>query len=142
MEKINVTYNELVAYYEENPLVIFDLINRKINVNKKSKKGFTFLMYVVSRSSDLELIKALLDAGADVNAKNIFGRTPLMVSAKNRDAPDVIKLLIERGADINIVDDYGNTAFGYTKIYNRCKRCRVLLKKKIFKCKICSFDEI
>lgn len=122
---------ELAELYDNNPSSIYDLLAKGENVNVCSYGRVSFLMYVVKRSSDARLVKALIDSGADVHARNLYGRTPLMISAKNRDAPEVLKVLLEAGSDANAVDDYGNTAYKYADMFCRCGKCRNELKEAI-----------
>jgi ankyrin repeat protein len=62
-------------------------------------------------TSSLDLMKALLAAGADVNSKDAFGVTALMRAA-NSDYSETerVKLLLDHGADVDIRDSKGDTA--------------------------------
>jgi ankyrin repeat protein len=119
---------KLTSIYDRDPMLIYDLIDKGVDVNLIAYRRITFLMYVVKRSDDAKLVKALIATGANVHARNLFGRTPLMISAKNKDAPEVIKVLLEAGSDANAVDDYGNTAIKYAEMYCRCGKCRIQLE--------------
>jgi ankyrin repeat protein len=55
------------------------------------------------REHKVEIVKALLDAGANANSKDKSGTTVLMKAAKRGDAATV-KLLVEKGADVNAKD--------------------------------------
>jgi len=62
-------------------------------------------------TSSLELMNALLAAGADVNSKDAFGVTALMRAAySDYSETERVKLLLDRGADLNIRDSKGDTA--------------------------------
>ena len=53
---------------------------------------------------DLEMVKALLNAGHDPNIIDASGKTPLM---KALEKPPIVELLIQAGADVNISDTDG-----------------------------------
>ena len=78
--------------------------------------------FLASRTADLELMRALLDAGADPRTPTAAGTTPLMVAAgvgsslpgeepgTEAEALDAVKLTLELGGDVNAVDANGDTA--------------------------------
>src|SRR5690606_39321673 len=51
--------------------------------------------------SDVEMVKALLAAGADPDAANRFGMTPLMQASRYGDA-EVIRALLDGGASLDV----------------------------------------
>ncbi len=57
----------------------------------------------------VDVVRALIGAGADVNARNGAGDTALMQAAYYR-RRDVAALLLDAGADVNAQDDFGQTA--------------------------------
>jgi ankyrin repeat protein len=108
------------------------LLARHANVNAVSKQeinqgvkngpimlgNFTPLL-AAAPAAGLEVIKALLDAGAKVDATDVRKMTPLMsaIASDHVDAR-VIKLLLERGADPNRVDKDGLSAYDWARRYN------------------------
>ena len=58
-----------------------------------------------SKSSQLSIVKYLIEKGADVNAKNIGGWTALHFAR----TLEVAKCLVDHGADIESVNKYENT---------------------------------
>ena len=54
-------------------------------------------MWAIRHSSNLQVIKALLAAGADVNAKDKYGETALTL-AKEKNNSEIINLLLAAGA--------------------------------------------
>jgi ankyrin repeat protein len=82
--------------------------------------GATPLMKAAT-TSDVELIRILLDAGADPNLTTENHTTALMMAAglnwrdigslgSDEDSLEVLRTLIERGADVNAFNDDGQTA--------------------------------
>lgn len=64
----------------------------------------------------VEVVKAILDAGADVNARDSRGMTALMLAvATDFQNPATVKLLLDRGADASLKDKYGETALDWAK---------------------------
>lgn len=97
--------------------LITTLINAKINLNQKDKKGDTPLHAAINsmeRKETIEIIKLLLKKGANVNEKNNKGRTPLHAAVfESYLLPirgiEIIQLLIQNGASINAKDENGTT---------------------------------
>jgi ankyrin repeat protein len=71
--------------------------------------GYTPLM-MAALGTSVELVEALLLAGAEVDAKNNKGETALLcVSEDSEVASKIIPILISHGANVNHVDDLGST---------------------------------
>src|SRR5262249_58173441 len=66
------------------------------DVNQPGRDGMTPLLWA-AQANDIEMARALLDAGADANLANRYGITPLWVAATNR-SPALVALLLEHGA--------------------------------------------
>jgi ankyrin repeat protein len=60
-------------------------------------------------AADVDIVRALLDAGADVNARQQAGVTPLMGAAAGGSL-ELVRLLLDAGADRSLTDDAGRTA--------------------------------
>lgn len=67
----------------------------------------TALLYA-SREGHLEIVKALLDAGANIEQADADGVTPLLMAVLNEQLK-VATWLIEKGANVNATDWYGQT---------------------------------
>ena len=88
-------------------------------VSRYPFKGAT-PFWVAARSANVEMMHALLDAGADPFLANESGTTPLMIASgvgdtDSRRAPDhrvveAVSLLLEIGSDVSVVDESGGTA--------------------------------
>jgi len=96
--------------FEGSSKQINDAIKGGAKVNARDKEGFTPLMWAaMNKTSNLEMITALINAGADVKA-NKDGYTPLMWAAMNENTdPEVITALINSGADVNAKNIKGFT---------------------------------
>ena len=73
--------------------------------------GFSGLtpLHRAALRGELNIIEALLKAGADVNAQNDFQESPLHFACK-RGHPMIIHAILERGADIRATDKLGKSA--------------------------------
>lgn len=67
-------------------------------------------LYRIARSTNIMIIKLLLDAGADPDGENKFGLTPLIYITLYEDM-EIIRILLDANADMSTVDEYGNTFF-------------------------------
>jgi ankyrin repeat protein len=72
-------------------------------------------------TSDVRMIRLLLEHGADPSLANRIGTTPMMAAAglnwaeisslgTEEDTIEAMKLMLERGADVNAANDQGDTA--------------------------------
>lgn len=84
-------------------------------------------MIIATVFGQMEVLKALIGAGADVNYKNNEGSTPLIVAAVF-DRIEVSKMLIEAGADVNVKNNEGSTALITAALLCRTEIVRALLK--------------
>ncbi|HNX77447.1 MAG TPA: ankyrin repeat domain-containing protein [Candidatus Rifleibacterium sp.] len=90
---------------------VVDAIKNGADVNATDKEhGETVLSLAVTYNSNLEIINALIVAGADVNARNDAGMTPLIWAASFNDNPAIVKALIRAGSELEALDNYQRTA--------------------------------
>src|SRR5262249_23450095 len=65
------------AAIANRPAVIPSLVEARVPVNAMDDNGFTPLMYAATIDfGDIDVVKALLNAGADKTIRNFEGRTP------------------------------------------------------------------
>jgi ankyrin repeat protein len=105
-----------------------------------NRPGATPLLAAAS-TSDVPLVKALIDLGADAKLANADGTTPLLAAAgvgvgapeeaagSESEALLVVSLLIRRGADVNAVDKNDETAMHGAAYRNHPKMVRLLAEK-------------
>jgi N-acyl-D-amino-acid deacylase len=73
-------------------------------------------LLAAAAAGPVDVIKALLDAGADVNARDGRGMTPLMLAvATNHQNPAAIRMLLARGADASVQSKVGETAADWAR---------------------------
>jgi len=77
----------------------------------------------------VEMVRALLDAGANVNAKDSRGFTPLTltIAADHQDLA-IVRLLIERGADVNCRAGTGETPLDWAEKFGFPQAVALLTK--------------
>ena len=99
----------LAAYFKQPPVVRL-LLDRGADPNQAAANAakVTALHAAVS-SSQTDIARWLLDAGADVNARQQMDYTPLMGAAANARL-DLMDLLLARGADPALATTDGKTA--------------------------------
>jgi ankyrin repeat protein len=96
-------------------------------VEARDKDGCTPL-HCASWKGNLDVVRAVLDAGADVAARNHnehYGDTALHAAAHGNQ-PAVVELLIERGAKVNARNPAGRTPLGETEWHNARAAATVL----------------
>ena len=96
--------NEIVTSYEIN-----QIINKQSDI--ASTPGIFLLHFVLYSNAHIDIVRAILDAGANVNEKYLDisrdplstdGRTPLYIACERKLPIEVIELLLNRGANPEI----------------------------------------
>jgi ankyrin repeat protein len=83
------------------------LLAEKADPNTAGADGTTAIMYAAA-NDDLELVRALIKAGADVKVKNQFGTSAITEAAIIGSAP-IVDALLKAGADANTKTPEGET---------------------------------
>jgi ankyrin repeat protein len=128
------------------------MVDHGADVNARLEKGadefgrFTTTgatpFFLAARSSDVPLMKLLLQLGADPNMKNVENCTPLLAAAgvgaldngheaagTEDEASDTVRTLLQLGADVNAVDDNGETAMHGAAYQSRPKLVRLFTER-------------
>ena len=100
------------------------LLKQKALVTQAEPDGTTALHYAV-RADDLDLVQALLRAGA-TNVANRYGTTPLELASVNGN-PRVIEVLLRAGADAKAATAEGETMLMTASRTGNVEAMRVLL---------------
>jgi len=111
--------------------VVKVLLRHGADVNAVSDSGSTPVRsacYIVrpgENTGHMEIIKALVEAGADIQMPNHFGGTCLINSVQS---PYLVEYLIKHGADVNAEDVQHKTALHYAVQEHRLDTTKVLLQ--------------
>jgi ankyrin repeat protein len=128
------------------------LVERGADVNVRLKHGvrefgrFTTTgstaFFLAARSSDVPLMRLLIELGADPQTANVENCTPLLAAAgvgaldnghesagTEDEALEAVRVLLELGADVNAVDDNGETAMHGAAYQSRSKLVQLLAER-------------
>ncbi|XP_067686318.1 ankyrin homolog isoform X2 [Haliotis asinina] len=112
------------------PRVSVKIVNRLVeagcNVNKKTQKGATPLMFAVSLKK-LDKIKALIKAGADVNAVDSANNTAFHLATNDGQSVNIAKFLLHNGAHPDLKDRFGKTPLENAVIQGKLRVIQLLL---------------
>ena len=89
-----------VATMKGNLRMVNLLLLKGASVFSKTGLGIQAI-HLAARIGSMELLMALIDAGADLNCADLDGRQPIHYISESQDRPDIILYLAERGADID-----------------------------------------
>jgi len=85
-------------------------------------------LFEAVQNSDVDAVRAALDAGSDIDAVNDYGSTALFFAA-DRGSAEITLLLLERGADPNVADSfYGETPLGWAMSNDHADIALILLQ--------------
>ena len=90
-----------------------------VNINKRDKKGYNFLM-LAAESGQKDVLNQFYKQNPNLKAQNQFGETLLIVAIKNSQEDIALGLLKKKEANtfVNIQDKQGNNAFLLAVKYN------------------------
>jgi len=103
----------------------FKLLDNGVDINARTKVGYTPLIVAAKNNQDL-MLAVLLRRGADVNAANKFGWTALIFVAK-AGYVDCLKTLLENGAEVNRKNSDGWTPLMWAAAHGHVKIVKLLL---------------
>jgi uncharacterized protein len=95
------TANLLAAAKAGNLPAVLSALQQHKDPNQSEPDGTTPLHWAVQQDR-LDIVQALISAGANVNAKNRYGTPPLVVAAANGNA-SITKALLKAGADVRVM---------------------------------------
>jgi len=98
---MSVTFRILLASLLLIPALVLSATERSFEDPEAGSSVAESLLFQAVEAGDLELVQALIDAGADVNAALPGDGSPLIQAAVDG-ALALTQLLIERGADVNL----------------------------------------
>ena len=67
-------------------------------------------LHYACKTGNIEIVQALVEAGAELNGKNFYNDTPLSIAAIHGHL-DIVKYLVEKGANIHGVDKQQRSPF-------------------------------
>jgi ankyrin repeat protein len=107
--------------------VLAAITSPDVDVNVKAPDGSTSLMWA-AYNDDLELVRALLKAGARANVTSNFGATALTEAIKLGDVP-LFRTLLDAGADIESPNLDNQTALMLAINTNQVEMAKVLIER-------------
>ena len=125
MNNLNKTGIVYVRGNHYHPLELLAKAGADVNI-QCDKQGNVGVIYATMKS-EVQLLKALLEAEADVNAVNNEGQSALIMAVKD-DLREIRKILLEAGTDVNAGTFEGNTALMLAATKNKMKVVCELLK--------------
>lgn len=107
--------------------VLAAITSPDVDVNVKAPDGSTSLMWA-TYNDDLELVRALLKAGAKANVTSSFGATALTEAIKLGDMP-LFRTLLDAGADIESPNLDNQTALMLAIASNQPEMAKILIER-------------
>jgi len=132
----------VIVRYKEWEGKGFD-INHLFHYQEPGYASYTFtLLHAAAGCNMMNVVKALVKAGADINAtEDVFKRTPLHWAARSNYIDiDTIKFLLKKGADINAIDACGETPLHFAIRYGNESVVNALLAQEGINVNIADID--
>lgn len=115
--------------WNANGDIVLLLIHNGADVNSKSAKADSTPLHQAIETSNLAVIKILIEHNADVNAQDQLQSSPLML-AVTRSFSGTVELLLQAGADTGLRNKAGQTALHLSCTYGRTYESSLLLSHK------------
>ncbi len=93
--------------------------------NARDRKDMP-LINVAAEKDAIEVVEALLAAGANIESRDRISATPLMAAAK-LGSPELVQLLLDSGANIRATDVIQNTALSWAAGFGKPGSVQVLI---------------
>ena len=105
----------LIISVMKNHLYIVNLLlTAKADPNIEDSYRNTALIYAAfNTKDDINIVNALIKAGATLNYKNSSGDTPLILATRKKINIDIVNSLVGAGSNVNIQNNDGMTALMY-----------------------------
>jgi len=103
------------------------LLLRGANPNHVDPNGYTALHFAAVNGTPLELVKALINAGADIDGGSRFNGTPLLLTA-GANCVEIGEFLLQRGADRYQANKWGRTPLVSAVLENSAEFLDMLLE--------------
>lgn len=108
-------YSERITEFKK----LLKEIVKKTNIRNRDGKT---ILHIASENSNIEAVKAALEAGVDPNICDFTGKNTLY-----NQPYDIAKLLIEKGVEVNKCDYQGNNALIAAAYWQDLKLCKFLI---------------
>jgi len=115
----------LACFFGHEELAVW-LINRGANLDLAATNPMQVApLHAASAGRHVEIVRALLEAGANPNARQQGGFTPLHAAAQNGDV-DIARLLLDKGADREARAENNQTALDFALLRGHAAVAAVL----------------
>lgn len=121
-------YDDFIqAVQNSRPKEVANLLKRGMDPNAVDPKGQPVL-HIAAREGNLDVVKALVEAGADVDRRNAFKETPIMLASLAGSA-NIVEYLLSKDAEVN---QPGWTALLYAATNGRTDIVKMLLEASAY----------
>ncbi|MHC4948113.1 MAG: ankyrin repeat domain-containing protein [Planctomycetota bacterium] len=117
-------YGDLIAA-GKGEMILEKVAAGELPVDSRDSSGAT-LLGLAAKTGNVDMVTALLDAGADIEAADRAGRTPLMSASESKNA-EVIDVLLEAGSSLTARDNIGGTALSWAAAFGNRDCVEVLI---------------
>lgn len=116
----------LAAISSPRDEMVAPLLQAGAFVNVRRKKDGASALHIAAGRINVDLVRALLSAGADTSLFDHDGMTPLHVAAAEG-RTDALQALIDHGVDVDIAGQGGQTALHMAVVRKKLESVKILL---------------